>query len=72
MWRCRQPPTQKYLRRIERPGGLEVRRHAVVNNALPPENIQRDAERALPKVEALLAEAAKHIEKGFVRRPHSI
>jgi hypothetical protein len=30
------------------------------NNTLPPENIQRAAERSLPKVDALLTEAAKH------------
>lgn len=39
---------------------------SMLNNQLPPENIQRDAERALPKVEALLAEAGKRIENGFV------
>ena len=39
---------------------------SLLNNQLPPENIQRDAERALPKVEALLVEAAKATENGFV------
>lgn len=36
------------------------------NNQLPPDAIQRDAERALPKAEPLLAEAAKHLDDGFV------
>jgi hypothetical protein len=39
---------------------------SMINNQLPSENIIRDAERSLPKAEPLLAEAAKHLENGFV------
>jgi hypothetical protein len=35
------------------------------NSTLPAENIQRGAERSLPKAEPLLTEAAKHLENGF-------
>jgi hypothetical protein len=37
----------------------------MLNSTLPPENIEREAERALPKAEPLLLEAAKHLENGF-------
>ncbi len=36
------------------------------NNALPPDAIQRDAERVLPIANALLAEAGRRVENGFV------
>ena len=39
------------------------------NNTLPPENILRAAERSLPKAAPLIAEAAKHLEHGYVPPP---
>jgi hypothetical protein len=51
---------------------LAVRRDpmsSMHNNQLPPDAIQRDAERAVPKADALLAEAGRQLENGFVPPP---
>lgn len=39
---------------------------SMLDNQLPPDAIEREAERALPYAGPLLAEAAKHLENGFV------
>lgn len=42
---------------------------AMFDSILPPQNIEQDAERSLPKAEPLLATAQQHLERGFVPPP---